>query len=289
MNAVIDQQADGEALRFITELARAVSAGDVELPAIPDVAARVRTALEDERVSATQIERIVSGEPVLASRIVRLANSAALNVSGRQVSDLRTAVARVGFAMVRTASTAYALAQLRNAEQLRGMERPLAALWSRSTLVAAQCRLVALRISHVNPDTAMFAGLLHGIGELYILTRAREFPALFSGDGARAVIRDWHGNVARAILENWDIAEEVVSAVAEFENYPRQHDGPVDLTDVLSVAYLVASYMDHPDSLELNMADVGICRRLDLTRADYETIISASREQIAALREALSY
>jgi HD-like signal output (HDOD) protein len=289
MKPAIDKGDDPEAFRFVTELARNLSAKKLELPAMPSVAARVRKALEDEFVSAEKVEQIVSSEPVLAANIVRLANSAALNATGRRVSDLRTAVARVGFGMVRTTTMAYALAQLRNAEELKGMEVPLTVLWGRSTLVAALCRLVANRISQVNADTAMFAGLLHGIGELYILTRARDFPTLFSGDGARAIIRDWHANVARAILEQWEIGEEIVSAVAEFENYHADHKGAVGLADVLSVSFLLASYMDHPESLELNMADVGVCRRLNLNRADYEAIIAGSREQIAALREALDY
>jgi HD-like signal output (HDOD) protein len=155
--------------------------------------------------------------------------------------------------------------------------------------VAAACRVVAIRVSRLNPDEAMLAGLLHGIGELYLLTRLNEFPSLMEGDGGRAIIRDWQGAVAKAILENWGIVMPIASAVAEFDTHDREHPGPVDLTDVLTIGFLLGSYMNHPESLEANMADVRICQRLGFTRPDYETLIAGSREQIDALRDALDY
>ena len=104
---------DPDAFAFVTELASELSWGKIDLPGIPDIALRVRKALEDENVTTEQIERIVGSEPVLAGRLVQLANTAALNVTGRRVTDLRMAIARSGFAMVRTTAIAYAISQLR--------------------------------------------------------------------------------------------------------------------------------------------------------------------------------
>ena len=279
---------DPDAFAFVTELASELSWGKIDLPGIPDIAMRVRKALEDENVSSEQLQRIVGSEPVLAGRLVQLSNSAALNVSGRRVPDLRTAIARTGFAMVRTTAIAYAISQLRNQKELKGLEQPLSVLWQRCTLVAAMCRAIAPRISKVSPDAAMLAGLLHGVGELYILTRARKHEKLFKNDAAyRGIIRDWHASVAKAILENWEIDEVIVNAVGEFEQYDREHEGQVDLTDVLTVGYLLAAYHEHPSSLELNMNDVAVCRRLNLGLLDYETLIRESRDEVNALRDAL--
>src|SRR5215470_4466447 len=113
---------DPDAFAFVTDLASELSWGKIDLPGIPDIALRVRKALENDNVSTEQIERIVGSEPVLAGRLVQLANSAALNVTGRRVTDLRMAIARTGFAMVRTAAIAYAISQLRNQRELKGLE-----------------------------------------------------------------------------------------------------------------------------------------------------------------------
>ncbi len=46
-------------------------------------------------------------------------------------------------------------------------------------------------------------------------------------------------NVAKALLENWKVADEIVDAVAGHEDLDREARGPVTLTDVLSLAMLL--------------------------------------------------
>src|SRR3954447_23987501 len=84
------------AFAFVTELAQEVSSGKVELPSFPDIAVRVRKVLADEQVSNEQIARVVGSDPGLAARVFTLANSAALNRGGKNVSDLKTALNRIG-------------------------------------------------------------------------------------------------------------------------------------------------------------------------------------------------
>ena len=117
------------AFAFVSELAQEVSQGKVELPSFPDVAVRVRKVLADEHVSIEQVARVVSSEAGLAARVFTLANSAALNRSGRTISDLKTAVNRIGHNNVRTAAVSFAIAQLRRASELRHIcERARSAL-----------------------------------------------------------------------------------------------------------------------------------------------------------------
>ena len=147
---------------------------------------------------------------------------------------------------------------------------------------------VARTFSRVNPDTAMLAGLVHGIGQLYILTRSSQHPGLFADQGAyNSIVRDWHSSVAKALLENWDMTEEIVVAVSEYEDFERENNGVVDLTDVLTVGYLLASFKDHPETIELNMHDVAACKRMNIDRASYEKLIDESDHEIETLRQAL--
>lgn len=281
---------EGGAFEFVQALAKELSSGRIELPSFPDVAIRVQRALADDDVRPDTIVRLIGSEPALAAWVLRMSNSAALNATGRQINDLRTAVTRLGFNVVRSAAVSFAMSQLARAEELKGLEQPLRQLWNRSTLVAAMANVVAKKVALVNPDTALLAGLLHGIGRLYLLTRARQFPALFSDAAAYGqIVSDWHTNVAKAILENWDMADEIVSAVHEHEQVYREHDGPPDLTDVLLVGDLLASFHEWPDSLELNMQGVHAVARLDLDRTRLERIIEESATEIAALRQALGH
>jgi len=279
---------DAEAFAFVQALASELSRGKVDLPSFPDIALRVRKVLADEQVSQEQVVRIVGSEPALAARLMQIANSAAINFTGKPITELRTAINRMGHNMVRSAAIAFAMSQLKKVDSLKGLEEPLDSLWRASAAVAAMSHAVAKRYSKVNPDTAMLAGLLHGIGKLYILTRSSKHPALFADQVTyNQIVRDWHSAVAKALLENWDMAEEIVSAVSEYEDMERSHTGPVDLTDVLTVGNLLAAFKEHPETLEINMHDVAACKRMSIDRATYEKLIDESESEIDALRQAL--
>jgi HD-like signal output (HDOD) protein len=279
---------DPEAFAFVQALAAELSTGKVELPSFPDIAMRVRQVLADEGVSPEKVVRVVGSEPALAARLLQLANSAALNFSGKAVTDLRTAIARMGFNMVRSAAIAFAMSQLKKVDALKGLEEPLDVLWRRSAGVAAMSHAVARRLAKVNPDTALLAGLLHGIGQLYILTRTAKHPELFKNEAVyHNIVRDWHSSIAKALLENWDMAEEIVEAVGNYEDTGRVHEGPADLTDVLTVGYLLASYREHPDSIELNMQGIAACERMQLDSAGFEKLLQESGDEIAAVQAAL--
>ena len=283
-----DPVSDPQAFAFVQALAAELSKGKVELPSFPDIALRVRKVLSDENVTQDMVVRVVGSEPALAARVMQIGNSAALNFSGKPITELRTAIARMGFNMVRSAAIAFAMSQLKKQDALKGLEKPLDDLWKRSAAVAAMSHAVARRYSKVNPDTALLAGLLHGIGQLYILTRSAQHPGLFANQAAyAAIVRDWHSAIAKALLENWEMTDEVVEAVSNFEDLERQHTGPVDLTDVITVGNLLAAFKDHPDTIELNMHDVAACKRMQIDRASYEQLIDESESEIDALRQAL--
>jgi HD-like signal output (HDOD) protein len=277
-----------QAFEFVSVLAAELSGGKIDLPSFPDVAIRVRRALADDKTNVEQIVRIVGSEPALAARLLKMSNSAALNRSGKPVTELRTAIARMGYNMVRSAAISFAMAQIRNSAGLKGLERPLDELWHNDTGVAAFCHSLTKRLTRRNPDEAFLAGLLHGVGRLYILTRTPRFPELL-GDPASlaAITRDWHASVAKAILENWEMSEELIQAVAEQDDIDREGASEADLTDVMIAANMLNTYMEQPQDLVLNMSGVTSFRRLGLDEGGCLKVLEESRGEIEALRQAL--
>jgi HD-like signal output (HDOD) protein len=275
---------------FVQALATELSSGKVELPGFPDIVARVQLVLADENVSTDRVVKVLGTEPVLAGQLMSVANSVALNPSGKSISDLRTAVARVGLNTVRTATLAYAVRLLRAGAELKMIASQLDDLWQRNVLVASIAYVLARRRTQVNPDTALLAGLLHGVGRLYIMTRAVRHPALFSNPSSYQLIeRDWHLSIATALLENWGIGAEIIAAVRDSEDYAREPRGAACLTDVLVAANMIVIHAGQPpEFLQARLQTVRAVSRLDLTREICETLVRESAEEIAALREALA-
>jgi HD-like signal output (HDOD) protein len=278
------------AFTFVQALAAELSGGKVELPGFPHIVMRVQKVLADENADAPRIVRVIGSEPVLATQLVRMANSAALNPSGTAVMDLRTAVARCGLDTVRSATIAFAIQQLRHAPSLKGLEKQLGVLWRRGVQVASLSHAVAKRLTGaaVSPDAAMLAGLLQGIGRLYILTRASRYPSLFADPLTYQTIEhDWHLSIAAALLENWGMADDIVQAVHDSENFDREPRGTPALADVLVVAGILADLQGEPEVLKAQTECSKPLQRLHLDYEACEVFLKESAAEIAALRDAL--
>lgn len=199
---------------FIQGLVRDLNSRQLELPGFPVVVVRLHRALADEKSSVKDISQLVVSDPALAARIVQVANSAAFNSSGREVSDLRAAITHLGFNVVRSQATTFAVRQMENLRWLRPIGPQLAEIWKTSNRVAAISSAVARRVDAVRPDEAMATGLFHLLGKLYIYTRAlREGIGAAEIVGWESAINDWHPVIARAILDDWGIPGKIAEAV----------------------------------------------------------------------------
>jgi HD-like signal output (HDOD) protein len=278
-----------DAFEFVSALATELSGGAIELPSFPEVAMRVQRILAEESSSCDRVVRVLGAEPMLAARVLALANSAALSPGGPPATELRAAVQRLGFDALRTAAVSFAMAQLRRAQAYRGIERQLNVLWQHSVQVACNTLVIARGTGRVNQDTAMFTGLIHGVGKLYILTRAERYQALFADHRAYGrLVRDWHANIAKALLENWNTPEEIVAAVHSYEDPERDARGGVGaLADVLALAELLATCRQHPEMLPEKLAEEKACARLGLDAPRCSALLAESVEEMNALRAAL--
>jgi HD-like signal output (HDOD) protein len=276
------------AFDFVRSLAAELSSGNLDLPSFPEIAIRVRRILSDPKSSVEQVVRVVGSEPALAARLLRISNSASLNRSGRAVTDLRTAINRIGYNMVRSASISFSMAQIRKSNKLAGLEHHLNDLWQRSTLVAAFSYVLARNYTKVNPDEAMLTGMMHGIGKLYVLTRVIEHPQLFASPPMlNQIISEWHTSIGKAILENWNFSEAMAQAVGDQADLSRTEDGPPDLTDVVAVAIIMAAHAEDSSGLEAALSDLAAARRLGLDEAKTQAVMRESAAEVTALSQAL--
>ena len=272
---------------FVRDLARALAAGGIELPSYPQVAVRLQKLLADEDTDAERLVRVLGAEPVLAARITAMAGSAALNPAGRKVADLRTAIVLMGYDALRTTTAAYAMSQIRQADEYRAISHAIAEVWRESAQRAAMSFVLARHAGGFRPDTAMLAGMLAGIGKLYLLARASRYPELLAEPARfQQVVRDWQVRVAQALLESWQIAPEIVAAVRGWQVAGDDHGSIASLADVLAAADLFVGYRDQPDLLQAAIAEHRPTLRLGL-KAGCAQLLEDSAAELQALQDAL--
>lgn len=224
------------AFRFLEHLAADLSKGEVSFPTFIDATVKVRLAVNDPSVTADRLARIISAEPLLSAKVVKLANSAALNQTGKEISDLKKAVLRVGFAAVRTTAVAVAMEQLVASKDLDAFRQTSQTVWQHSLDVAAISYVLARKLTKLNPDEAMFAGLVHDIGHFYLMSRASKYPELTEhSEELGPLLQEWHASVGHAVLDALGLPEGILKAVDEHE-LPNYSMPPRNLSDVLIAA-----------------------------------------------------
>jgi HD-like signal output (HDOD) protein len=272
------------ALDFLKQLAKEVSDGTIDLPCFPDVVVRISLALADPDSNADRIVTIVGAEPRLAARILQTANSAAFNSSGKAVTELRSAITRLGQQMVQGTAMSYAMQQMKNEESLRPIAEPLTQLWSRSIAVASLSRLIAAR-TKINADEAFLTGLLHGIGHLYILARAAALPA--SRQSVIQSVAGWHASIGKAVLESWGFAEALCEAVGEQGDMDRRWKHSATLADILIASLVLADALQMPEPRSIGTEGINVFLSIGVTPTDCTAILSHAEEQIRLVHEAL--
>ena len=238
-----DEYAKGRSLSaaLVAELESSLASHKLELPSLPEVALKIRRALADENVSIAEIARLLGTDPALAARVLKTANSAMFHRGGKPVTSLHNAVTRLGHRMVRNVALSYAAQQVfigYGSPQLRAY---LTGIWQHSVHVAALAHMLARVRTRANPDDAFLAGLLHEIGKLYILMRAKDDAQILASEAEmQSVLAAWHPRVGRAVLEAWELAEELAVAVGDHETCALAASDPPSLTEIVAVANYLA-------------------------------------------------
>ncbi|WP_144391409.1 HDOD domain-containing protein [Pleionea sediminis] len=231
---------------FLSELLDAIKNDRLTLPTLPEVALRIREAVENPDASSSLIADEIAKDAALAARVIKVANSPLLR--GRVVVDnLQLAITRMGISFVRNLATGLAMEQMFQATNDQ-IDAKLRETWEHSIEVASICQVLASHYTNLKPDQAMLAGLVHEIGTLPILTCAEDTPEILEHKGVLdKIIQRLHPKIGTAILKTWDFPDDLVVIPQGYLNLEREHEGPANYVDLVTVANL-QSYAgtEHP-------------------------------------------
>ncbi len=180
-----------------------VLAGRVALPMVPDVVIRVLGTMRRDDASLSQIADQLELDPVLSSRVLRLANSSFF-AGRRSLSSISDAVGVIGYKSLETLVIACG-AQAAFAD-VPGVN--LRQFWLMAVASATSARQVARRL-RADGDTAYSAGLLQGVGHL-ILCQCHPAQAEAEFSSMRSL---WGAALAERERAVWGVDHAQVSAL----------------------------------------------------------------------------
>lgn len=199
-------------LEAFRTIAAQAGRGELAFPTNVNASLKIQQALDAPDCHLEAAAKLVAAEPLLAARTVAISNSAAYNRSSGEITSVRNAVMRLGFRTLHALVAALIVRQFGSKLTDPALRAKATQLWEHTAHVAALSHVIARHVTHLDPETAMFAGIVHEVGGFYLLSRADEFPGLLDGNS-----EDWveYGEriIGRAVLKKLDVPEPVMSAV----------------------------------------------------------------------------
>lgn len=225
-------------LEVFRGIAAQASHGELVFPTNVNASLKIQQALDDPDCHMETAAKLVAGEPLLAARVVAIANSVAYNRSGNEITSSRAAVMRLGFRTMRALAAAVVVQQFGSKITDPALKKKSEQLWLHTAHVAALSQVMAKKLTNFDADTAMFAAIIHEVGGFYLLSRAGEFPGLLDGN-----CEEWeeYGEklIGRGVLKKLGVPETVFEAIEALwfgvRNLP-----PQTLGDVLLIANVLA-------------------------------------------------
>ncbi|MBJ6801262.1 HDOD domain-containing protein [Geomonas propionica] len=190
-----------------------------DLPTIPIVAIKVMELIESENATAEELAKIVSSDPAVAARVLKISNSSFYGCR-RQIQTLSSAIVILGFSTLRSLVVA---ASVKQVYKPYGLTEKM--LWEHSFAAGLAARVIARRTRAANEEEAFLAGLFHDIGKIIMNTLDRDkFQEVMQhcynegitfGQAEKGVYPFTHDEVGAYVIKKWNFPEILTSAILQ--------------------------------------------------------------------------
>jgi putative nucleotidyltransferase with HDIG domain len=193
---------------FERQIANLISAGNIELPVIPDIMSRLCRYIEED-ASVHEIGRLIMSDQILTSKILRVANSGFYNPPYK-ITFLQQAIIFMGFKAILSIVMVHTLS-VTGAKDMKEIKEIL----HHSFLCAFLAKRIALAVG-IDPEEAFVCGLLHDIGKTVLLNHIGD--SRLPRDAAMMLIEEHHPQVGALIATKWNLSEVIREAVRYHHN-----------------------------------------------------------------------
>ncbi|MCF6282332.1 MAG: HDOD domain-containing protein [Candidatus Polarisedimenticolaceae bacterium] len=220
---------------FLETLQSAIQQNKITLPTLPEVALKVKAAVDRENSTAVEIAEIITTDAAISARLLQVANSPLYR--GRvAIESVQMAVTRLGIRLVRSLVSSLIMQQIFRATSAV-LDNRFRALWEESVHVAALSRVLSYQQSQLDSEQAMLAGLIHNIGGLPVLKMAENHPELVNDETQLNEIIDFVSpTIGSLILKNWEFPEALAKIPQHYCDSEYNGGDSADFVDLVIVA-----------------------------------------------------
>lgn len=289
---IIDTAPDLAKNRLYQDCCKYMQSEKLQLPTIPDVAFKIRRAINDHKANNTKIARVVQIDPSITARLIRIANSP-LYRGRRKIESCPEALTRMGLKAAQDIITSFAMKAVFQAKS-PVIRKKMIDLWSHSSYVAAISAVFAHKTPGFDPDKAMLAGLIHDIGVVPILTHADSHPEIINNPRDLAeTVRKLRVAIGIQIIRKWDFPQDFEEVIIHAENWYRDNgdETEADYADIVMVSQL-HSFIGKVDIKKMPKIDqLPAYKKLAYGQLDADasiSILDIAKDEIETIRQMLN-
>ncbi len=221
-----------------------------KIPAFPQSVNKVLALTSDINCSPKELVEVVSLDPVLTLKILKLVNSAYFGLANK-VTSIRHALVYLGLNTLKNITLSLAMIGALPKKNKAGFDSN--ALWIHSLAVGSAAKLLARARGAAKDETEDYfvAGLLHDVGKLVF---ARYMPDEFKAaldkakaedislhDAEKQVISATHAEVGAMLAKKWELPDNLAACLGR--HHVPDKGGPLPMLDVVFAANQAAKAM----------------------------------------------
>lgn len=227
-----------------------------ELPPMPQVMFKAREVMNDPKSNFKALSDILETDQAMATRVLRLSNSAYYGLAGK-VSSVQHASVLLGYKTVGEIVSMAGSSTLLG-KSLEGYKLDSGDLWQHSLAVALASKIIAKKVKPEMENDAFAAGLIHDSGKIvldkYLLERQSLFEAYMEGgqttflEAEKNILGFDHSEIAALMCQSWKIPNILTTAINYHHNPARSKESMlayiVHIADSLSLMSGVGTGID---------------------------------------------
>jgi len=227
------------------------------VPTLPVVAQKLIELCSNENATFAHFGQVLEADPGLASRILKVANSAYYSLRNK-VTTLERAIGVLGLKYVKTTSLGFHLATALNKFKAEGFD--LGTFWHHNLLRGVLARQLAKKYCPDRCDEAFLVGLLQDCGtpflvealgkpyaQIWIESRGSQL-SLFKLE--QEVFEFDHVMAARVLTKQWGLPDILSQPIHSHHHRPQSEPSQDQLTQLSQISYFVGALsLNNPQSL----------------------------------------
>ena len=276
--------------KLMPGLVKEIESGEVTVPSLPNVAAKVIELTADQDISFKKLVEIIEKSQSAVVKLLKIANSTFYR-GAKEIKTIQGAVTRVGLDVVKSAILDISLLDVfQGGKDPSTMQRKL---WQESFTMAVCARSLAKRTNHRNPEEAFTVGLVAHVGIMIMLgVVGKDYLELlrekfYGGKDLNILERTEyqtdHVEVGYLVLSRWNFPEIIKEAVRHHDSQQMLSSSDerlVEIVKIIQAAEKVAAFFV-TENPALNRDIIRLCKQFfDMNEEEVEEFLQHIEQQV---------